>query len=226
MVSTTLSSEELQEVYKWVDSMPLSRVKRNIARDFSDSVLLSEIVHNLFPNLVDLHNYSASNAVKQKTYNWQTLNRKVLRKFGFQLKKEEIDDVVNCKRGAIEKVLNTCRLKFEEYAKQRAESRRMRSGILSRSGSGRQPQSLSPSQRAVSDSAPRRNQEPSKKAAKTFTPDFCEVITEKDRQIQHMTDKLEIMELKVQKLEQLLRLKDSKIEVLQHKIMRQGSRGN
>jgi len=221
MVSKTLNSEQLQEVYKWVDSIPLSRVKRNIARDFSDAVLLSEIVHNLFPNLVDLHNYSSSNAVKQKTYNWQTLNRKVLRKIGFQLRKEEIDDVVSCKRGAIEVVLNTCRLKFEEYATRRAESRRMRSGVLSRSGSQIQ---LSPNQKSPSISQQsRKSFEPSKKRGNVFTPDICEVLTEKDRQIQHMTDKLEILELKVQKLEQLLRLKDSKIEVLQTKIVRQGS---
>lgn len=31
-----LSDEELQEVYTWVDEIPLSRPKRSIARDFSD----------------------------------------------------------------------------------------------------------------------------------------------------------------------------------------------
>jgi hypothetical protein len=31
-----LSEEEMQLIYNWVDEIPLSRPKRNIARDFSD----------------------------------------------------------------------------------------------------------------------------------------------------------------------------------------------
>lgn len=33
------SEEELDDLYIWVDSIPLSRPKRNIARDFSDGGL-------------------------------------------------------------------------------------------------------------------------------------------------------------------------------------------
>ena len=33
---TQLDEEEMQAVYNWVDEIPLSRPKRNIARDFSD----------------------------------------------------------------------------------------------------------------------------------------------------------------------------------------------
>lgn len=31
-----LSEEDMQMIYNWVDEIPLSRPKRNIARDFSD----------------------------------------------------------------------------------------------------------------------------------------------------------------------------------------------
>lgn len=31
-----LDDDELQKIYVWVDSIPLSRPKRNISRDFSD----------------------------------------------------------------------------------------------------------------------------------------------------------------------------------------------
>ena len=31
-----LTPSQLDEVYKWVDAVPLSRPKKNIARDFSD----------------------------------------------------------------------------------------------------------------------------------------------------------------------------------------------
>ena len=33
---TQLDEEEMQAIYNWVDEIPLSRPKRNIARDFSD----------------------------------------------------------------------------------------------------------------------------------------------------------------------------------------------
>ena len=37
MIVTRVSEEEMQEVYNWVDEIPLSRPKKNIARDFSDA---------------------------------------------------------------------------------------------------------------------------------------------------------------------------------------------
>ena len=81
-----LSEEEMQMIYNWVDEIPLSRPKRNIARDFSDGgkrfqvndsfllVLVAEIVKHFVPHIVELHNYSAAHSVSQKTYNWNTLN--------------------------------------------------------------------------------------------------------------------------------------------------------
>ena len=38
-----VSDDELQDLYVWVDDIPLSRPKRNIARDFSDGVLVAEV---------------------------------------------------------------------------------------------------------------------------------------------------------------------------------------
>jgi hypothetical protein len=74
---TILSDENLQEIYTWVDNVPLTRAKRNITRDFSDGVLMAEVLHHYFPKVVDIKNYSAANSVRQKLYNWQTLNNKV-----------------------------------------------------------------------------------------------------------------------------------------------------
>lgn len=36
--------DEMQELYTWVDDIPLSRPKRNIARDFSDGGALAAVV--------------------------------------------------------------------------------------------------------------------------------------------------------------------------------------
>ena len=36
MEAPQISEEDMQLIYNWVDEIPLSRPKRNIARDFSD----------------------------------------------------------------------------------------------------------------------------------------------------------------------------------------------
>ncbi|XP_048744047.1 sperm flagellar protein 1-like isoform X5 [Ostrea edulis] len=104
---------ELEELYNWVDSIPLSRPKKNIGRDFSDGVLIAEIVQNKFPTLVELHNYSTASATDKKLLNWKVLNRKVLSKLNFTLGEDVIRDVVMAKPGVIEKVLIMLRLKLE-----------------------------------------------------------------------------------------------------------------
>ena len=71
------SAPRPKQIYTWVDEVPLSRPKRNITRDFSDGVLMAEVVHHFFPRDVDVKNYSAANSVRQKLYNWQTLIHKV-----------------------------------------------------------------------------------------------------------------------------------------------------
>lgn len=104
---------ELEELYNWVDSIPLSRPKKSIARDFSDGVLVAEIIQYKFPTLVELHNYSPASATDKKLLNWAVLNRKVLSKLNFSLSDEVIREVIAAKPGVIEKVLLMLRLKLE-----------------------------------------------------------------------------------------------------------------
>ena len=58
-----ITEEEMQLIYNWIDEIPLSRPKKNISRDFSDGVLLAEVLKQYFPKDVDLHNYSAAHSV-------------------------------------------------------------------------------------------------------------------------------------------------------------------
>lgn len=97
---------ELMYIYEWVDSIPLSRQKKNIARDFNDAVLLAEMIKYHYPRLVDIHNYPSASSSKQKLANWNTLNTKVLKKLGLKISKEEINDVMNSKPNAIEGLLS------------------------------------------------------------------------------------------------------------------------
>jgi hypothetical protein len=90
-----LTADEKQELYAWIDKIPLSRQKRNIARDFSDggvsymryckvtsitlqTVMAAELACHFFPRLVELHNYTSANSISQKLSNWRTLNSEYL----------------------------------------------------------------------------------------------------------------------------------------------------
>ncbi|KAK9834720.1 hypothetical protein WJX74_008573 [Apatococcus lobatus] len=108
-----VTEEELHPLYLWVDSIPLSRPKKNIARDFADGVLVAEVVHQFVPRLVELHNYSGAHGLTQKLYNWDTLNQKVFRKMGFLVSKAEIEATANCEAGAVERILKLLRMKLE-----------------------------------------------------------------------------------------------------------------
>ncbi|EPR63092.1 SPEF1 family protein [Toxoplasma gondii TgCatPRC2] len=101
--------EELAELYHWVDTIPLSRPKRNISRDFSDGVLMAELVNSCLPKMAELHNYSSANSIDKKAYNWQTLNRKVFHRLGMRLNPKDIDDIVNARPGAVERVISLFR---------------------------------------------------------------------------------------------------------------------
>ena len=98
-------SKEIMYIQEWVDKIPLSRQKKNIARDFNDGVLLAEMIKYHYPRLVDLHNYPNASSTKQKLSNWNTLNTKVLKKLGIKVTKEEINDIMNSKPNAIEFLL-------------------------------------------------------------------------------------------------------------------------
>ena len=107
----SLDEEEVQSIYEWVDSIPLTRPKRNITRDFADGVSMAEAIKHFIPGIVDLHNYISANSTRQKMNNWNTLNNKVLKKMGFQLAASDIESVVNCVPDAIERVLKLVQIK-------------------------------------------------------------------------------------------------------------------
>ncbi|XP_037660827.1 sperm flagellar protein 1-like isoform X2 [Choloepus didactylus] len=103
----------LRGLYAWLDALPLSRPKRHLARDFSDGVMLAEIVKHFCPRLVDLHNYVPSSNTDQKLANWSTLNRKVLHKLRLGVSEVDIRRVVSNTPGAVEPILCALREKVE-----------------------------------------------------------------------------------------------------------------
>jgi len=109
-----LNEEALDDLYAWIDTIPLSRPKKNIARDFSDGVLCAEAVAFFKPKLVDIHNYFAASSAMQKKTNWNTLNRKVFQKIGLRLTDATIQQLVEAVPGAIEQVLWDVRQKVQD----------------------------------------------------------------------------------------------------------------
>uniref|UniRef100_A0A8C2LEP0 Sperm flagellar 1 like n=1 Tax=Cricetulus griseus TaxID=10029 RepID=A0A8C2LEP0_CRIGR len=105
--------EDIHNLCAWLDRLPLSRPKRHLARDFSDGVLVAEIVKYFHPRLVDLHSYVPACSTDQKLSNWSLLNRKVFRKLHFCISEADIQKVVSNRPGVIESVLCALREKME-----------------------------------------------------------------------------------------------------------------
>lgn len=224
-----LNDNQLRSLYAWVDKIPLSRPKRNFSRDFSDGVLVAEVIAAYFPSLVELHNYPSANSSKQKLYNFETLNSKVLRRLGYVISKKDMEDMVNCVPGKAESFLFGLQQRMAQYEEERSSKlnctrkspRNSRatslgtipgesaSNIATKSVSSEPPTFVS---KAVSQSQIK----PAKKAevglAKTVD---AEILREKEQQIKDLQEQVVILELKVAKLEQLVRFKDSKIQKLQ-----------
>ncbi|XP_046630017.1 sperm flagellar protein 1 [Neodiprion virginianus] len=107
-----VEGEAVEEIYAWIDQIQFSRPKRNIARDFSDAVLMAELLKKYYPRYVDVHNYIAGSSIAKKIDNWAMLNRKVLSKLDMKLSKEVIGRLANSQQGVIEKVLSSLRAKI------------------------------------------------------------------------------------------------------------------
>ena len=110
-----LTDDQSNALYIWLDSIPLSRQKKNIARDFSDCVLVAEIVAHMCPKVIDIHNYPQAHNNKQKFTNWNTMNRKILKRLGLYLTEDNIIDLVELRPMAIEHFLHVLKPKLEGF---------------------------------------------------------------------------------------------------------------
>lgn len=81
-------------------------------------VLLAEILKELYPKSVELHNYPPRNSVTLKMDNWRTLNRKVLKRIGLFQTDETLDQLSKAHPGAIETFLFDLMIKHRFDIKQ------------------------------------------------------------------------------------------------------------
>jgi hypothetical protein len=180
-----LTEAQVEELYQWVDTVPLSRRKKNLPRDFSDAVLMAEVVHHFYPRLVDLHNYDQGLRVDTKVYNWTTLNRKVLKGLNLELDTETITRLANAWPGVIDGVL----WKLKQVVAARA----------------RQKEAPYFEDAELPDLAQMRPQQPAINQ---------KLLLEKIQECEEQAEYIAALEAKIAKLEELMRLKDAKIAKL------------
>uniref|UniRef100_A0A3Q3B6M7 Sperm flagellar 1 n=1 Tax=Kryptolebias marmoratus TaxID=37003 RepID=A0A3Q3B6M7_KRYMA len=110
-----LQDYEIENLLSWLDKIPFSRPKRKLRRDFSDGVLVAEVVKHFFPKFVDLSSLTVPfNSREEKLRNWNLLNRKVFPKLDFYVPEEAISRIVLSSPGAIEPVLSALREKIDK----------------------------------------------------------------------------------------------------------------
>lgn len=179
------SEAELDELYKWIDAIPLSRRKKNLPRDFSDAVLMAEVIAHFFPRMVELHNYDQGLRVDTKVYNWKTLNNRVLKKLPYFLDKEIIDDLANSIPGVIERVLIDIRRVIEE--KQQHDQHPFTE------------EKSNPIDEEI-------------EMAKTCTD--RSILENKLKEVAEKAEKIRSLEEKIEKIEELISMKDARIQQL------------
>jgi plasmid stability protein len=177
---------QLQDLYAWIDAIPLSRRKKNLPRDFSDGVLMAEVVAHFFPRLVELHNYDQGLKIETKVYNWKTLNNRVLKKLGYPLDPETIQALANSVPGIIERVLSELRQVMQAKLEQEQH-----------------PFNADEAAAAL---------EVEIEEARTCTE--RSVLEAKVKEVQDKAAVIKDLEEKIERIEELIRMKDARIQQL------------
>ncbi|XP_020776777.1 sperm flagellar protein 1 [Boleophthalmus pectinirostris] len=216
-----LNEEELQDLYAWIDKIPLSRPKRHITRDFSDGVMAAEVVKYYFPKFVDLHNYVPANGTPQKLSNWDLLNRKVFSKLNFQVTEDTVNKIVLNTPGAIEPVLSILKKKIERRPEQPNNTLDLEyydtqnhEKIYEETFLNEVKVQTEQGKKTEEKGKQKKSKEQLKVNLNALDSDVRQMVKEKDKEVLSLRETVEILQVKVSKLEHLVRLKDLRIEEL------------
>ncbi|KAJ8680684.1 hypothetical protein QAD02_016471 [Eretmocerus hayati] len=189
MGTSELSNDHVREIYGWLDEIPLSRPKKNVARDFSDGVLMAELLKRYYPKYVDINNYIPGNSTAKKIDNWSTLNRKVLSKLGIKLSKDTINELSHSQPGIIEKTLLEIRAKIVKDCN--ADRNTMFGGCEESA-----KEEITNPEDSLNQTVPKK------------------VFLKLKKELEEKTEAINILLKKVEHLETMLRFKDQRIEDL------------
>nr|KAF6472588.1 sperm flagellar 1 [Molossus molossus] len=256
----SVDEEALHQLYLWVDNIPLSRPKRNLSRDFSDGVLVAEVIKFYFPKMVEMHNYVPANSIQQKLSNWGHLNRKVLNKLNFWVPEDVMRQIAQCTPGVVELVLIPLRQRLEdrlrrrkqdsgslqvprysdlfshcsEGASQAAESPHLgdkygRKELAPQDGTGYMDVGLSQKARGEGAADPQGGGQlrggrlpaprpPGYSQVLHGDPSFVLQIAEKEQELLASQETVQVLQMKVRRLEHLLQLKNVRIDDLSRRL--------
>ncbi|XP_008295821.1 sperm flagellar protein 1 [Stegastes partitus] len=229
-----LSEEELQDLFAWIDKIPLSRPKRHITRDFSDGVMAAEVVKYFFPKLVDLHNYIPANSTQQKLSNWNLLNRKVFSKLDFHVPEETVKKIVLNTAGVIVPVLSTLREKMEKKLEHTADNILDLEYYDTRNQEKPNAGIPQTEERLPAQAAEMKKDNRQKNGKPQHTVQFYSdmdrtfqlILQEKEQAVMALQETVEILQMKVNRLEHLVHLKDMRIEDLTRHLETYKAKGN
>jgi len=103
------------DILAWLDTIPLSRPVHNLEKDFSDGILIAEIIAYFFPEYVDLDKFHIARNMTERTKNWRLLNSDVLPKISLHAPGTVVHDITNGDHRAVELFLLHLREKLEEH---------------------------------------------------------------------------------------------------------------
>ncbi|XP_058989821.1 sperm flagellar protein 1 isoform X1 [Mustela lutreola] len=229
-MASNVDEEALHQLYLWVDNIPLSRPKRNLSRDFSDGVLVAEVIKFYFPKMVEMHNYVPANSLQQKLSNWGHLNRKVLNKLNFSVPEDVMRKIAQCAPGVVELVLIPLRQRLEERQRLRKQRTSSLQELAPQDGTGYMDVGLS--QKARGEGAPdpqgggqvRGGRPPAPRppgygqAVQGGDPSFVLQIAEKEQELLASQETVQVLQMKVRRLEHLLQLKNVRIDDLSRRL--------
>lgn len=72
----------------------VSLLRKNLVYNFSDGILIAEIIHSKFPKIVPIHSFLDISNAEGRISNWKLLNDKVLYHFDINMSDYEIDAVI------------------------------------------------------------------------------------------------------------------------------------
>ena len=235
---SNLDDFSLRSLYAWIDCIPLSRKKKDLTRDFSDGVLVAEIIKHYFPSMVELHNYPSVNSLSQKLINWETLSKRVLTKLSYSVPHCVLKQITESSPDVVQTFLLGLMQKIEMQLQKKGRNENLFSLVpkgldLSMikpksDSSGAVNCSLKQSSilysidtvaHSQTDLNLTRNHVPlSSLNLMPLDSDARAALEERERAWDFLQEAVKNLEAKVRKLEQLLHLKDLKLQDLHHRL--------
>ncbi|XP_075243668.1 spermatogenesis-associated protein 4-like isoform X2 [Convolutriloba macropyga] len=90
-----------RDVFKWLQSMDLTVLVRNVRRDCSNGYVVAEILHCYFPQHLSMHQFHNGHSLESKLKNWTVL-RRLIEKLELDIPDELVEGTIHMKPDAAE----------------------------------------------------------------------------------------------------------------------------